>query len=126
MANGTNMINETSLVIKIELTKQIKNQYKTNSRVFSILVNNLRTRNSKTERFFQNFNNNHDYKKQYDCFPVDIVEIFGLAKKQETIANINEIENTISFLKKSNDLSIKLAILSKINLHLLPLFLKES
>lgn len=36
--------------------------------------------------------------------------MFGWTKKQEIIANINDIENIISFLKKSNNLHATLSI----------------
>ena len=52
--------------------------------------------------------------------------MFGWTKKQEMIANIRDMENIISFLKKSKLLSTKLAILSLINQHLHPKSLKES
>jgi hypothetical protein len=38
--------------------------------------------------------------------------MFGGTKKQEMMANINDMENIISLLKKSKPLSIKLAMLS--------------
>lgn len=41
--------------------------------------------------------------------------MLGRTKKQEIIANINDIENIISFLKKLILLSINLAILSSNN-----------
>ena len=54
--------------------------------------------------------------------------MFGGTKKQDTIANINDMENIISFLKKLKLLSINLAILSfKYFIPLLhPKFLKEN
>ena len=53
IANGTNNIKETSLVMKTELRKQTKTSVKTSPRVFPILVNSLRTNISKTARFFK-------------------------------------------------------------------------
>ena len=50
---GTNIIKETSFVMNIELKKQMKTKNKTRPRVVSILVNNLRTKISKTDRFFK-------------------------------------------------------------------------
>ena len=38
--------------------------------------------------------------------------MLGWTKKQDIIANINDMENIISFLKKLRDLSINSAILS--------------
>ena len=50
---GTKIINETSLVMNIELKKQVKTNNKTSSRVFRILANNLRTNISKIDKFFK-------------------------------------------------------------------------
>ena len=49
---GTNIINETSFVMNIELKKQVKTKNKTRVRVFPTSFNSLRTNISKTDRFF--------------------------------------------------------------------------
>ena len=51
MANGTNMIKDTSLVMNMELKKQMKTNTKTSSLAFPILVNSFRTTISKTDKF---------------------------------------------------------------------------
>jgi hypothetical protein len=53
MANGTNMINETSLVMNMDVKKHVKTKKKTSWRAFPILVNSLRTTISKTDRFLR-------------------------------------------------------------------------
>ena len=53
--------------------------------------------------------------------------MLGFTKKHDMIANINDMENTIYFLKKMKNLSVKLLIVSlKINPHLHPLFQEEN
>ena len=53
IANGTKMINDTSLVIKIELKKHIKTNINTRPLVLLILTSNFRTSISKMARFFK-------------------------------------------------------------------------
>ena len=53
IANGTNMIKETSFVMKTELKKQTKTSIETSPRVFPIFESNFRTNISKTARFFK-------------------------------------------------------------------------
>lgn len=53
IANGTKIIKETSLVMNIELKKQINTNIKTSSRAFPILVNNFRTNISKIAKFLR-------------------------------------------------------------------------
>ena len=53
MANGTKIINDTSLVMKIELKKQMKTNINTRPRVLLILTSNFRTKISKMARFFK-------------------------------------------------------------------------
>ena len=53
MANGTNMIKETSLVMNIDVKKHVKTKKKTSSRALPILANSLRTTISKTDRFLR-------------------------------------------------------------------------
>ena len=50
---GTKIISETSLVMKMELKKHVKTKTKTSPRTSPILVNSLRTKISKTARFFK-------------------------------------------------------------------------
>ena len=116
--NGTNMIKETSFVMNIELKKQAKTSMKTSPRAVEILVKSLRTRISKTARFFK-ISTKIIIKKSNAIVCQLIYEILGFAKKQDTAAKINEIKNTVSFLKKSIMPSI-----ANQNLH--PLFVKEN
>ena len=116
--NGTNMIKETSFVINIELKKQTKTSTKTSPRAVEILVKSWRTRISKTARFFK-ISTKIIIKKSNIIVCQLIYEILGFAKKQEITARISDMENTVSFLKKS----IMPAIANQ-NLH--PLFVKEN
>ena len=58
IANGTKIINATSLVINIELKKQANTKNNTKLRVFLTLISNLRTNISKTDKFFKISTNN--------------------------------------------------------------------
>jgi hypothetical protein len=53
MANGTNIIKETSLVMNMEVKKHVKTKNKTSPRVFLTLTNNLRTKISKMDKFLR-------------------------------------------------------------------------
>jgi len=50
---GTKIINETSLVMKIELKKQVKTKTMTNPRVFETFTNSFLTNRSKMAKFFK-------------------------------------------------------------------------
>jgi hypothetical protein len=53
MANGTNIIKETSLVMNMEVKKHVKTKNKTSPLVFLTLTNNLRTNISKIDKFLR-------------------------------------------------------------------------
>lgn len=103
--NGTKMINETSLVMKIELKKQVKTKTMTNSRVFETLTNSFLTNLSKMAKFFK-ISTISIIKKSNIIVSQLIYPMLGFAKKQVKIANIKDMENTISLLKKSANLAI--------------------
>ena len=103
--NGTKMINETSLVMKIELKKQVKTKTMTNPRVFETLANSFLTNLSKMAKFFK-ISTMSIIKKSNMIVSQLIYPRLGFAKKQVKIANIKDMENTISLLKKSVNLAI--------------------
>ena len=53
IAKGTKIIKETSLVINMELKKQVNTKNNTKLLVFLTLISNLRTNISKTDKFFK-------------------------------------------------------------------------